>query len=153
MDEEIKDLLIDLVDRLDTLEDSVTDIRDKKATILTDEEKKIEEEEEIISTFNKEELVEKIENLLISLDDLIGFVEDNMEIGMLNMPIMMIRMLLNFVLSSSSSIVDILPSDICTNVVGKTSDVRERSRPRKDKKGGISKLCSLADLVGNFFPR
>ena len=153
MDEEIKDLLTDLVDRLDTLEDSVTDVKNKKASAITDKEKKIneEEEEEITSTFNKEELVEKIENLLISLDDLIGFAEDNMEIGMLNMPIMMIRMLLNFVLSSSGSIVDILPSDICTNVVGKTSDVR--SRPRKEKKEGISKLCSLADLVGNFFPR
>ena len=151
MDEEIKDLLTDLVDRLDTLEDSVTDIKNDKAPIVTDDEKKIDEEEEIISTFNKEELVEKIENLLISLDDLIGFAEENMEIGMLNMPIMMIRMLLNFVLSSSSSIVDIFPSDICTNIVGKTSDVR--SRPRKREKGGISKLCSLADLVGNFFPR
>ena len=140
MDEEIKDLLTDLVDRLDTLEDSVTDIKDKKTPIKTDKEKKIdeEEEEEITSTFNKEELVEKIENLLIALDDLIGFVEDNMEIGVLNMPIMMIRMLLNFVLSSSGSIVNILPSDICTNIVGKTSDVKSRSR--KKEKGGISKL-------------
>jgi hypothetical protein len=60
-------------------------------------------------------------------------VEDNMEIGMMNMPIMMIRMLLNFVLSSSDSIVNILPSDICTNVVGKTSDVKSRPRKRKKK--------------------
>ena len=129
-DNDIKELLADVIGRLDNLEKVKEDVpkETKEAPV---EENKIDEVE----------LKKILENLLLSVDDLLGFLEGTFDVGMMKMPFMIIRMVLNYVLTSVDSLIGFLPKDICGSVAG---DVKAS----EEKPKGLS----LASVVSRCFP-
>ena len=81
-----------------------------------------------------------IENLLLSIDDLLGFLEGTFDVGMMKMPFMLIRMVLNYVLTSVDSLIGFLPKDLCGSVA-------EDAKTQEKSKG-----LSLASVIGRCFP-
>ena len=127
-DDDLKELLINLVERIDNLEKNKEEV--KKET------KKVE----TASKIDEAELKKILENLLLSIDDLLGFLEGSFDVGMMKMPMMLIRMVLNYVLTSVDSLIGFLPKDLLGSVV---EDVKTSKKP---------KGLSLASAISRCFP-
>jgi hypothetical protein len=153
MDEETQALFEELMGNINKLNSAVEDLKEEenilknnvRNTIKIDTEKQEKQEKQKQEQKEKDEknkiLAERTENLIIAIDQLLDYIQNELTDSMMSMPIGIVRMILNFMLGFVSDIIEKIPFDpkeIC-NMSSKIG-----TKPELEPK----KLCSLADLVG-----
>jgi hypothetical protein len=153
MDEETQAMFEEIVGNMNKLSETVENMKEEenilknnvRNTIKIDTEKQEKQEGQKQEQKEKDEknkiLIERTENLIIAIDQLLDYIQNELADSMMNMPIGIVRMILNFALGSISDIVRVIPFDpkeIC-NMSSKIG-TKPELKPKK--------LCSLADLVG-----
>jgi len=165
----IMEQLNDLEENMKTIESNINKkekINLKEDTVINTEyikpgkESDTEFNEEIITNksdtkFNGEQtkssneynddFVERVENLIIAVDGILEYVQNNLDNSGLRMPIGIVRMLLDLVLNYAPNIVSAVPfkpQDICS-IAGK-----QKTKGRGNQRKNMG--CSVADLLSNF---
>lgn len=162
MDEDTQKILISMMEQLNKLEENMKTIESNvykpeevyKKDIKTDnviynepkKENKSEpnQEEQVNNNEYSDDFVERVENLIIAVDGILEYVQDNMDNSGIKMPVGIIRMLLDLVLNYAPNIVTAVPfkpKDICN--IG----AKQKTKGGKQKR---NMGCSAADLLSNF---
>ena len=147
VDEETKAMFEEIMSNVNDLNETVETIKEEKDSLIDMSKEvrnaaKVDAEEESKKKEEKNKiLAERTENLIIAIDQLLDYIQEELENSMMSMPIGIVRMILNFALGSVPKILEKIPFDpkeICD--LGSKIGTKPESKAKK--------LCSVADLVG-----
>ena len=146
MDEETQAMFAEIMNNVNKLNETVETIKEEKnsSTNMNNEVRntiKIDTEDQKEKEEKNKVLAERVENLIIAIDQLLDYMQDELENSMVSMPIGIVRMILNFALGSVSKIIEIIPFDP-KEICNMGSKIGTKSEPKSKK------LCSMADLIG-----